>query len=413
MYTQGKTIGATTKAEIALSQQDLLRVGGEVQQYRLNDWWTPSGSGMSPGTFWNINDGKRDRTALFGEWESGKDTTWMTLLGLRYEQVAMNAGDVRGYNPATNGTTMMNYQMRDGNAFNALDRKKTDGNVDMSALARYTANAQYDIEFGAAHKTRSPNVYERYTWSTWSMAAVMNNFVGDGNGYIGDVNLKSEKANTLSATFDWHAADREWEIKATPYLTQVADYIDAVQWNATTNLAATTRATNSFSVLKYVNQSARIYGIDLSGKKALTESGWGVKGLINYTNGKNETTGDDLYNIMPLNGKVALTQKTEGWDNSAELVMVQAKNNVSDMRNEIKTPAYNLVHLRGSYAWKQLRVDFGVENVLDKLYYLPTGGAYTGQGTTMSMNPTPNYPQWGTAVPGMGRSLYTGLNYKF
>jgi iron complex outermembrane receptor protein len=25
----------------------------------------------------------------------------------------------------------------------------------------------------------------------------------------------------------------------------------------------------------------------------------------------------------------------------------------------------------------------------------------------------PNYPQWGTAVPGMGRSIYAGVNYKF
>ncbi len=411
MYSQGKTTGATAKAEITLSQQELLRVGGEMQQYRLNDWWTASGAGMGPGTFWNINDGKRDRNALFGEWEARKSAEWMTLVGLRYEQVMMSAGNVRGYNPTTDANS--SYQMRDGNAFNALNREKVDNNLDMTALARYTLNTQYDIEFGVAHKTRSPNVYERYTWSTWQMAALMNNFVGDGNGYVGDVNLKSEKANTLSATFDWHAADREWEFKATPYYTQVADYIDAVQWNATTNLAATTLATNSFSVLKYVNQSARIYGIDLSGKKLLTESGWGIKGLINYTNGKNETTGDDLYNIMPLNGKFAVTQKAGGWDNSAELVVVDAKNNVSDMRNEIKTPAYNLVHLRGSYAWKQLRVDFGVENVFDKFYYLPTGGAYTGQGTTMSNPALPNYPQWGTAVPGMGRSLYTGLNYKF
>jgi iron complex outermembrane receptor protein len=45
---------------------------------------------------------------------------------------------------------------------------------------------------------RSPNLYERYTWSTWSMAAVMNNFVGDGNGYIGNIDLKPEKATPLS-----------------------------------------------------------------------------------------------------------------------------------------------------------------------------------------------------------------------
>jgi iron complex outermembrane receptor protein len=411
MYTQGKTTGSIVKAEIKLSQQNVLRVGGELQQYRLNDWWAASGANMSPGTFWNINDGQRDRTALFGEWEATKSTEWMTLLGLRYEHVLMNAGDVRGYNPTTDANS--SYQMRDGNAFNVLNRKKVDDNFDVSALAHYAPNARYDIEFGVAHKTRSPNLYERYTWSTWQMAALMNNFVGDGNGYVGDVNLKSEKANTFSATFDWHAADREWEFKATPYYTQVSDYIDAVQWNATANAVATTLATNSFSVLKYVNQSSRIYGIDLSGKKRLTESGWGVRGLINYTNGKNETTGDDLYNIMPLNGKFALTQKAGGWDNSAELVMVDAKNNVSDMRNEIKTPAYSLIHLRGSYTLKQLRVDFGVENLLDKFYYLPTGGAYAGQGTTMTNPSLPNYPQWGTAVPGMGRSLYTAFNYKF
>ena len=416
MYTEGKTTGASVRAEMALTSQDLLRVGGEVQQYQLNGWWPPSGAGMGPGTFWNIKDGQRDRTALFGEWEARKNTQWMTLLGARVEQVKMNAGDINGY-AATNGMPpMQSFQLRDSTAFNALDRQKTDNNLDLTALAHYTANESKDIEFGFAHKVRSPNVYERYTWSTWQMAALMNNFVGDGNGYLGDVNLKPEKANTLSATFDWHAADRSWEFKATPYYSKVADYIDAVQWDAANNIPAATPVTGKFSVLKYVNQSARLYGLDLSGHLMLAESGWGewgMKGLLNYTNGKNEDTGDELYNIMPLNARVALTQKLGGWNNSAELVLVQTKEGVSDMRNEIKTPGYGLVNLRGSYAWKQMSVDFGVENLFNKFYYLPTGGAYTGQGTTMANPALPNYPQWGTAVPGMGRSLYTGVSYKF
>jgi iron complex outermembrane receptor protein len=116
---------------------------------------------------------------------------------------------------------------------------------------------------------------------------------------------------------------------------------------------------------------------------------------------------------MPLNAKVAVTHKADGWDNSAELVMVQAKTNVSAMRNEIKTPGYALTNLRGSYSWKTVRLDFGIENLFDKLYYLPTGGAYVGQGTTMTNPALPNYPQWGTAVPGMGRSIYVGVNVKF
>jgi iron complex outermembrane receptor protein len=420
MYTQGKTTGASVKADVSLTEQDLLRVGGEVQHYTLNDWWTASGANMQPYTFWNINNGRRDRSALFGEWEKRSSAQWMTLVGVRFERVSMNADVVHGYNQNTFPTVAAagaNNQIRDAANFNNADRSKTDNNLDLTALARYTADESQDIEFGFAHKVRSPNVYERYTWSTWQMAALMNNFVGDGNGYLGDINLKPEKANTLSATFDWHAADSSWGVKAAPYYTRVSDYIDAVQWNATTNLPATTLATNSFSVLKYANQSARLYGIDLSGHMALVEeSGWGmwdINGLINYTNGKNLDTGDELYNIMPLNGKFALTQKMGGWDNRAELVVVQAKKNISDMRNEIKTPGYSLVNLRGSYSWKQVRVDFGVENLFDKFYYLPTGGAYTGQGTTMTNPALPNYPQWGTAVPGMGRSLYTGLNYKF
>ena len=33
------------------------------------------------------------------------------------------------------------------------------------------------------------SLYEVFPWSTWTMAAVMNNFVGDGNGYVGNLAL--------------------------------------------------------------------------------------------------------------------------------------------------------------------------------------------------------------------------------
>ncbi|MDD2948086.1 MAG: TonB-dependent receptor [Rugosibacter sp.] len=411
MHTESKNTGGVVKANIKLTAQDLLRVGGEYQRYQLDDWWPASGTGMmmAPNTFWNINDGQRDRTALFGEWESRINPAWTTLLGARYEQVKTDAGPVQGYS--------MMYAA-DANTFNARNRERTDNNWDATALARYTADATRTVEFGYAMKTRSPNLYERYSWSRIGMALEMNNFLGDGNGYLGDPDLKPEKAHTLSATFDWHAPDRAWEFKATPYYSHVTDYIDARRCGSGTGMmapcggVANNTGGNKFVHLQYANQSARLYGIDLSGHMPLGKTGagdLGLKGLLNYTNGENRDTGDDLYNIMPLNAKLTLTQKRGGWDNSVELVMVKAKNNISDVRNEIKTPGYSLVNLRGSYTWKQARVDFGVENLFDKRYYLPTGGAYTGQGTTMSFNAIP----WGIVVPGMGRSLYTGLSYAF
>jgi iron complex outermembrane receptor protein len=414
MYTASKNTGAVVKASVNLSRQELLRLGGEYQRYRLDDWWPPSGGGMWPGTFWNIRDGERDRTALFGEWEKQHSVQWMTLAGLRYEQVKMDAGNAAGYNPAGGGN-----QARDANNFNARSHDKTDHNWDMTVLARYTPSATQDIEFGYAHKTRSPNLHERYTWSTWTMAALMVNWTGDGNGYLGNLDLEPEKANTLSATFDWHAVDRSWEFKATPYYTRVTDYIDAIRWDATTNAPLAAMQTGTFvPVLKFMNQSARLYGLDLSGKLPLGKTAlgeFGLKGLLNYARGENRDTGDGLYNIMPLNARLTLTHKYGGWDNAVELVMVKSKTDVSDVRNEMHTPGYSLVNLRGSYSWKQVRIDFGVENLFDKLYYLPLGGAYIGQGTTMTIGTATTFtaPVWGTPVPGPGRSLYAGINYKF
>ncbi len=407
MESHGKTSGASVKANIDLSERDLLRVGGEYQRYRLDDYWPASGTGgMSPNTFENITDGQRDRSALFGEWERQINPAWLSLVGLRYEHVASDAGEVHGYGDTNGMAPMFNYQKRDSEAFNASDRSQNDNNWDFTALTRYNHDANLDIEFGVARKVRSPNLYERYTWSTWAMAATMNNFAGDGNGYVGNVDLKPEVAHTASTTFDWHSSDRSKELKVTPFYTRVNDYIDAV------SLPGKTIVPDKFNVLQYANQSARLYGVDVSGKLPLASNdlgNWGVNGLINYSNGKNRDTDDELYNIMPLNTTLALTQELGGWSNSLEMQSVQAKNNGSDVRNEIQTAGYTLFNLRASHSWKQVRVDFGIENLADKFYYLPTGGAYTAQGRTMSMNGI----EWGIGVPGMGRSLYTGVNVAF
>jgi len=410
METQSSNAGASIKASLALGQQVELRMGADYQRYRLDDWWAPSGGGMWPGTFWNIADGQRDRTAVFAEWEARSGAQWVTQVGARLERVQTDAGQARGYN---NTAGAMGNQWVDASGFNARSHARTDRNWDLAALARYKSGATQDIEFGYAHKVRSPNLYERYTWSTWAMAAVMNNFVGDGNGYVGNPDLKPEQADTLSATLDWHAADRSWELKATPYYTRVADFIDAVRCSAgaACNAAnATTR--NQFVVLQYANQSARLLGLDLSGRLPLATTAWGdwgLNGVLNLSRGKNLGTGDDLYNIMPPNAKLTVTHKRGAWDSGIELVMVKAKDRVSEVRNEVKTPGYGLINLRASYTWKQLRLDAGIDNLLDRFYRLPLGGAYVGQDRTMGVNSVP----WGVAVPGAGRSIYAGLNWQF
>lgn len=414
MDTESDTTAFSIDAEIALAGDDLLRVGAEHRRYRLDDWWPPSGAMMWPGTFWNVYDGERDRSAAYVEWERHFDARWMAELGVRYERVAMDAGDVRGYNPTSN--MMGSYQMRDAALFNAADRSRNDGNWDASAMFRFARDERTDIAFGIARKVRSPGVYEVYPWSTWQMAALMNNFVGDGNAYVGNLNLRPERAVTLSATFDWHAPDRRWEVVFTPYYTRITDYIGAVQWDAATNAPSAAQARNRFVLLKYANQNARLEGFDLSGKLRLGETGvgtFGVEGDVSWANGENADTGDGLYHLMPLNGRVALTHRAQGWDNALEVIGVDDKNDVSRVHNEIETAGYGLVNLRFAREWSRLRLDLGVENVFDRFYSLPTGGAYVGQGTTMTNPALPNYPQWGTAVPGAGRSIYAAVKMTF
>ncbi|MBA4113245.1 MAG: TonB-dependent receptor [Verminephrobacter sp.] len=409
MDTEGKTTGLLVKGDVALSVRDTLRVGAELQRYRLDDWWLPSGGGMAPNTFWNIRDGQRDRFDVYGEWEARWNPQWLSQVGLRSSHVRSNSGPVQGYNA--------NYAM-EANAFNAQSRKRSDSNIDVTALARYTPNANASYEFGFAHKTRSPNLYERYTWSTGGMAMRMINLVGDGNGYVGNMNLQPETANTLSATADWHDTTGErWGLKFTPYLTHVNNYIDARRCNGSGAMTACTganqTATTGFVYLQFTNQDARLHGFDLSGFTDLGKTAhWGqftLSGMLSYVQGKNRSTGDNLYNTMPLNARLALTQRLGAWTGSAELLMVSSKTRVSAVRNELSTAGYGLVNLRASYEWKQVRLDLGIDNLFDRFYHHPQGGAYVGQGMTMAATAVP----WGVRVPGMGRSLNVGVTVKF
>lgn len=409
MDSKGKTRGATIQGSILSSGRDIVRLGAEYQQYTLYDWWPAVGGTMGPNAYWNVDYGQRNKIDVYSEWEASWNTQWLSQIGVRSTTVRTNAAPVQGYDNGLAG-----LWGNEAAAFNALDRKRTEHNWDLSAIARYTPDATQHYEAGYARKSRSPSLYQRYPWSTQPMAALMNNFVGDGNGYVGNVDLRPEVAHSFSVTGNWQGADaQQWGLTATGYATYVQDYIDARRCDFNQCSAANVAATTGFVLLQYANQSARLYGIDLSahlrlGNTAAFGSVTGT-GLLNYVRGENRTTGDDLYNIMPLNVKLALVQSLGAWSNTAEFQWVAAKKNVSQVRNEMRTGAYGLLNLRSSYEWQHARLDIGIENALDRFYAMPLGGAYVGQGASMTSNGIP----WGVPVPGIGRSINIALNLHF
>ncbi len=427
MNTNSNTTGVKVKGDVNLSEGSLLRTGAEWQRYYLNDWWPASGGSMGPNTFQNVNGGLQQISSIFAEWEKQLHAQVKTTAGVRYSLVNSSTGNVHGY-----GSVMqsMTSETIDAGVFNGKNTSKNFNDVDVVLTTEYKHSDKQDMSLGLARQVRAPSLYELYTWSTWSMAAIMNNYVGDGNGYFGNTNLSPETAYTASAVYDLHTTERDWMIKASPFYSYVNNYIDAVQWQANCGSARTTTCnatyapatslkSGQFTVMQYANQNANLAGIDLDGQMPIAKTDFGrfsAQGLFNWTYGKNLVTGYGLYNVMPVNGKLNLTHQLGGWDNQIQLIAVANKNNfLSVERNEIPTPGYFLTNLKASYTWQQkYRVDAGINNVFNTLYYQPTGGAYVGAGNTMAMSGgSPPASPYGIALPGMGISYYTALNVKF
>lgn len=401
MITDGKDYGYSLKLDIPLSQAHLLRVGNDYHRQTLEDYWppVPMSMMMGPDPFVNINNGRRDRFGLFGEVESAWTADWSSVLGMRIDHVRTDAGNVQPYN-------MMGPDPAAAMAFNLQDKSQQDTHVDVTATTKYELSPTQSIEFGIARKTRSPNLYERYTWGRGDMAMAMIGWFGDVNGYVGDINLKPEKASTVSATLDWHDPSRQsWQFKATPYYTYVQDYIGA------NRIGTSGMMMGSRPLLQFANHDAELYGVEAAWHSALWEDGTFGKGRlsghVSYTRGKRAGGDEDLYHIMPLNARLTLEQTKGAWKNAVELDLVDRKSKVDDVRLEPKTAGYGLMNLRSSYHWQHAQLDFSITNLFDKYYESPLGGvAYSNWSAAGGMGAM-------GALPGMGRSVNLGLTLNY
>lgn len=411
MDTRAVDLGYSIIATAHLNEDQTARLGHEFHRYTLDDWWPPLAGSMmmEPNTFWNVKDGRRDRVALFAELDSRLDQKLSTQIGARVERVRMNTGKVQGYYSAADGSMYDNavYQ-QDADAFNARDHKKTDLNWDLTASARYVDSERATYDFGLSRKTRSPNLHERYIWSNEAMmAGLMNNWFGDLNSYVGDINLKPEVAYTLKVSADWHDAERrDWQLKVVPFYTYVHDYINAAV-NTSANPYNMSMLAGRQS-LKFVNQDATLYGIDVSGRKLLGRAAgeWATRASLSYVRAKADND-DNLYNIMPVNARLVLEHSLEGWSSSLETVLVGSKNKLSSVRAEQRTAGYALANFRTSYKLaKSIRLDAGVDNLFDRQYNLPLGGLEYASADMMAGGaPRP--------LRAMGRSINAGVSMDF
>jgi iron complex outermembrane receptor protein len=393
MNTHGRDLGYTVRYESALSVRHTFRAGNELHRLRLDDWWPPvAGKApmMAPNTFININNGRRTRLGTYAEFFSHWNSHWSTLLGVRNDSVWSDAGNVQGYSA---------MYAADASAFNAENHSRTDVNFDLTALARYDVNQHAAFEFGYARKNRSPNLYERYTWSTGMMAASMIGWFGDGNMYYGNIALKPETGNILSGTLLLHGrAPKPWEVKLTPHLNTIQKYVDVDVASMGMGLP----------LLRFANHDARIHGGDVSGVATLWGNDNTATGKLSFggawLHGTRADSDTPLYQMMPLNLRLVFDEEIKGLSAGFGSELVDGKSRLDPHRMELRTPGYALFNVHAAYKTKYLQGGFRADNLFNRLYQLPLGGNNIDiYRATDNMTP----------VTGRGRSLAVNLTGTF
>ncbi len=411
METRGVNYGYKLQLEIPLDDDDsIFRFGGEFKHAGINDFWpatSTQASMMGPNPFINLNHATRDHFGAYLGWEKEWTNKWQTVLGFRYDRIMANTGDVQGYNNLSSDFIITDYEQ--AQVFNALNHERNFNLFDVSALIQYTPNDWTRYTVGYARKNRAPSMQELYPWSVSPMPMTMIGWFGDGNAYVGNINLKMETAHNISLTANLSdpSEQQQWSLEFSPFASYVENYIDA-------DLCQECKQPeNGFSYLRMANHDAYLLGVDITGSLNLfsspTYGDFSTNAIMSYVRGK-RTDGNNLYHMMPFNLKWGISHQLDGWQSSFDMQFVGSKEDVQQIRNELQTASYILLNLKTSYQWESVNINFGVDNLLNKQYYAPLSGVYIGDQYPMTLQSSERNNQ---NLAGQGRSVYVGLSISY
>lgn len=327
---------------------------------------------------------RRERYGLFGEWEREWSGGWEGLFGLRADHVASRAGAVRnGF-----GTPMVSA---DQAAFNAGKRQHSELLVDAMAALRWQVREDTRLDFALGLKNRAPSLVERYLWTPANASAGL----ADGRTYLGNPSLDPESA--LHVALGLHHERECWGASITPFYQSIDDYIEG-RPIARVDMAGR-------PVLQFQNiDRAELYGAEVEFEAELHER-LDARANLSWVRGRDADSGNPLYRIAPLRGLVALDYGHAGWEASIECEWADGQNRVSRFQDEPTTPGFAVFHLRGARELANgVRIEAGVENLLDHRYAEHTGGINRVAGSDVPV---------GGRIPNAGRFGYASVSWRF
>lgn len=212
-----------------------------------------------------------------------------------------------------------------------------------------------------AFKQRVPNAVERHSW----MPTEASGGLADGNIYIGNANLRPEKAWIAEAGVDIEQGNLRW--RPSFFYRQIDDYVQGVPVPDSLSAVQMIASMNGDDTpLMFENVDARLYGADMDLLWNISGP-WSLEGTLSYVRGKRRDISDNLYRIAPLNGRISLSWAQNDFSFSGEFLGAAAQNKVSRSNDESRSPSWLIGNL---WAEWQMRAGFalalGVENLWDQ-----------------------------------------------
>ena len=363
----------------------------------------------------NFNDTDVEMLSVFAQWSSLIGSRWYLEAGIRSEKVDMSTGVVDAFpaqlvdmNPDMwpMGTPPRAvWMLRE--AFNAADRSQSDSNLDWVLKSRYQATDNLVVELALAQKTRSPIYQERYLW----IPLEANAGIGDGNNYVGNLNLEPEESRQIELGFDWDFGDYYFSPRI--YHREVDDFIQGIASTNMLVIAVSANANGDPTPLMFANTEAEYNGIDLTFGARLNDN-WRIEGIAATVDADREDIRDSLYRISPNNLVVAAYYETGNFSAKIEQIFIAEQDELSvtntfdpaNVNNSFeKTDSYGLTNVFLSWLIDdKLTVSAGAENLFDEDYIDHLTGFNRVLDSTV--------PQ-GSRMFGPGRNFFGRLQYRW
>lgn len=363
----------------------------------------------------NFNDVNVESLSYFAQWASNVTDDLYLEAGIRAEEVDMSAAAVDAFparlvdmNPAMwpMGTPPRAvWMLREG--FNNGNRTAADSNLDWVLKSRYQATDNLVVELGFAQKTRSPIYQERFLW----IPLEANAGVGDGNNYVGNINLQPEESRQIELGLDWDFGDIYFSPRF--YRRDVDDYIQGVPAMNMAVIGVSTNANGDPTPLMFANTDAKFTGMDLTAGFRI-DNNWRLEAIASLVDGKRKDIEDYLYRVSPDTARVSLFYETSDFSAKLEQVLIargnkQSATNTYDPANPNNsfdpTAGYGLTNVYLSWLISSdLTISAGAENVFDKDYVDHLSGFNRVLGSVV--------PQ-GSRMFGQGRNFFGRLQYQW